>query len=163
MELGRGLLNQTNRRRWKQNSVSFSAWLAWGHWKLHMATPAQADTQHYSCSSSTPFSVESTKSLLISSAPPCFPAAFNLKWSIFQWNYEPNFLQNVLSVVFQLLCGAGALEDKSPLLNGLVKIEATVYWACYGGVSARGIFMRYVWPGVKPGNVHDNAKSQEAS
>lgn len=55
-------------------------------------------------------------------------------------------------------------RSKSPLLNGLVKIETTVYWACYGGVSVRGIFMRDVWPpGVNPGNVRDNAKSQEAA
>lgn len=52
--------------------------------------------------------------------------------------------------------------NKRPLLNRLIKIEATVNWACYGGVSVRGIFMRDVWPGVKLGNVHDNAKSQEA-
>ena len=54
------------------------------------------------------------------------------------------------------------LRSKGPLLNRLVKVEVTVYWAYYGGVNVRGIFMRDVWPGVKPGNVRDKAKSQEA-
>lgn len=48
------------------------------------------------------------------------------------------------------------------MLNGLVKIEATVNWACYGGVSVMGIFMRDVWLSVKLENACDNAKSQEA-
>lgn len=54
-------------------------------------------------------------------------------------------------------------RSKSPLLNSLIKIEATVHWACYGGVSVRGIFMRDVWTRVKLGNVCDNAKNQVAA
>lgn len=77
-------------------------------------------------------------------------------------NQFPSEMCSLLS--FSYCAGLVHWRSKSPLLNGLVKIEATVYWARYGGVSVREIFMRDVWPpGVKPGNVRDNAKSQEAA
>lgn len=59
-----------HQKKMKAEQCFFSFWLAWGHWKLHLATLTQADTQHYDRSGSTPFSGGSTNSLLISSAPP---------------------------------------------------------------------------------------------
>lgn len=79
------------------------------------------------------------------------PATLTLKLSIFLWNYESNSPHIGLSVVLSYCVGLVHRQSKSPLLNGLVKIEATVYWARYGGVNVRGVFMRDVWPGVKLG------------